>query len=139
MDTRSLVSVDDIQLGQQVLDALSADAALRVHAVLWWFDETQQQWLYAVSTPVSEERGLQAAYLRIRKALESHDLLSRLPLDRVWVIDDRHPVLDLVRATFGEPQNSSYVSCVVNGTLLPDLYIYKIEKRRSRPRKRSKS
>jgi hypothetical protein len=135
MDTNPLVD-PDIKLGQEALAAMSADPELRIRAALWWFDENKQQWLFAISTPFYEQRGAQATYLRIRKILETRGLLERLPLDRVWVIDDHHPVLEIIREYVGQPAFVKFYGNVVNGTLLPNLYIYKIEKRRSRPRKK---
>jgi hypothetical protein len=135
MDTKPVVN-PDIQLGEVVRDALLADPVLNVRAMMWWFDDSKQQLLYTLTTPVYEQRGAQAAYLRVRKVLEANQLLDKLPLDRVWIIDDRHPVLELIRNTFGQPESSLFSGIVINHTVLPDLYVYKIAKRRSHPRKK---
>jgi hypothetical protein len=132
MDTPPLVEAD-LQLGAMVRDVLAGDPELRIRAAFWWYDEDRQDWLFATSTPLYESKGAQAAYLRVRKVLAANGLLDRLPLDRVWIVDDRNPILEAVRLLARQFPSVWLLNVTVNGIVLPHVFIYKIERRRARP------
>ena len=116
MDRVALVTPDEIELGRQVLDALSSDADLKLRSALWIFNENLQQWRFTISTPYYEKKGAQAAYLRIRKILKKQELLGQMPLDRISLIEDNHPILVAIRDVFGQLNGVSLVNCSANGT-----------------------
>ena len=135
MDTKALVEAE-IGLGRQALEALSVDDRLNVRSAMWMLDDNRQEWLFTISTSFYERHGAQAAYLRVRKTLEIAGLLDKIQLDRVAIISDNHPVISAIRIAFGSLKEGFLVNCMVNGTRLPDVYIYRIEKRRAGVRKK---
>jgi hypothetical protein len=143
MDTKALVE-PDIGLGDRVKRALQHDKNLRVGSILWLLDDEKQQWLFVISTPVYEERGAHAAYLRVRKILDKNGLLEQLPLERVWIVGSRHPILEnlrfVFRTLFGgrEAQGVRLSNVAVDNVQLPEIYCYTLDKRVSRPTKLSK-
>jgi hypothetical protein len=136
MDSESLVDAD-IEIGKEATEALSADKELNLRASLWYFEEDRRQWLFTVATPVHDHRGAQAAYFKIRRILVARALLSRLPLEKVWVIDERHAVLDALRDFIGESTNVRLQNVVIGHIAISDVYVYRIAKRRARTKKRA--
>ncbi len=136
MDSPSLVDID-ISAGKTASEALEADDVLKPRAIMWWHEELSQRWLFAISSTLAEQKGIEAAYLRVRKTLKAHGLLDKIPLDRVWVISDHTPALDVMRTTFETPGHQLLSGCSVNGVSLPDVYIYLLEIRRAGTRKKS--
>ena len=136
MDTHALVTEKEIEIGRKVLEILSADSELNVRAALWVYNDNLGQWLFTISSKFYEKRGAQIAYLRVRTLLEKNALLERMPLDRVAIVADNDPVLELVRVAINL-QESFLINCMVNSTLLPDMYIYRIAKRTAGTRKKT--
>lgn len=129
MDTRTLVSKDEIELGRNALQVLSGDEKLGILVAMWRYNENLQQLRFTLSSRLYEEKGSHTTYLRIRKALSENGLLEQLPLDRISLISDREPCLTAIRKLYGGSFDTELYNIMIDGVEIPDCYIYRLPKR----------
>jgi len=134
MDTDVLVvahSDPDMAGGEAAAQALHGEPALDVRAVIWWYDVEAGKWKLLVSTPVYNQKGPREAYSLIRKTLDDHDLLGRIPLDRVWAVEEEHGIVSAIRNVFGTSAHVRLSNVLVSGISVADAYVLLMTKKRA--------
>lgn len=101
--------------------ALATDPHVRARDVLWLKRDDDDRIQLAVSTPLVQEGGVQKAYLGVRKRLVAEGLLDAFPLELIWVLDSRHPVLMAIRHLVGSPEFTGRL--VINTSVVEDVFV----------------
>ena len=128
MDQTALVE-EDVEAGRRAAEAFDASGP-QSKAILWLYEPDAGEWRLIVGTPVVDEEGPRAAVSKISKALETHDLMSVLPLRRVSAVGMRTPLIRALRKvvrTRSDLSGIRFTNNVINGLLIHDAYIYRMQ------------
>ena len=111
--------------GEKACHVLRADKALRISAALWWFDADTGDWKYLVTSPLYDEKGARAVYMRIGRLLRDAGLDETIPVWRVWATETTEPVVKALRKVFGDaPAHVQIHDLNVAGIYVHGAYLY---------------
>lgn len=126
MAAQSLLNAQ-VDLGKNTLLALD-QAGMDVPAAFWLFDDEGQLWRFTIAAPTVDAQGSHAVYEGITVALKGRP--DVLPLREIYVVSPSHPLVSLVQIAVNTPGRGvsgiSFSGNVVNGTRIPDMYIYRM-------------
>lgn len=128
MDTTVLVN-NDIDLGYKLLDFLK-EKNLEFKAALWLYYSDRERWYLLLSSPEVDDRGAREMYYKISKALLNRpDELREVESDDIKVIPYNSKLIQLFKNVVHIQDNSGvrFQNNVINGQLIEDAYIYRIE------------
>ena len=128
MDQTVLVDAD-VELGRQVVEALDA-SDLRARAAFWFYEPDAGEWRLFLGASMVDKEGPKAALSEISKALETRGLRDRLPLYRISAVGLKTSIVKALRRVIKTGSDISGVRVtnnVVNGVLIHDAYIYRMQ------------
>ena len=124
----SILTEDMIQNGKLLLQRLD-DERVRVDAAFWIQLSEQGSWKLVFTYPAAEKVGVKAAYARIQKALSGMQLSKAISLEDVAIVKHDSDLVKLLRVAIRTGPGISgirFTGNVVNGRLIPDTYIYRV-------------
>jgi hypothetical protein len=127
MAAQSLLNAQ-VDLGKSTLMALDS-AGLDIYAAFWVFHEDGQTWRFTMAERSVDAQGTHAVYERMAQALSGR--VDVLPLREVYVVSPSDPLVSLVQIAIATGPGISGISFsgnVVNGTSIPDMYIYRMRR-----------
>jgi hypothetical protein len=116
--------------GARFVRALDA-TGFPVTAALWIFDPQAEDWRLVIATPLIEAKGPKEVYGVLRAAL--HELQPEVVfgLNDVWVVSPKEPLIQLMGSLVNTGPSivgRMFEKNVLNGVLLPDAYIYRLNR-----------
>lgn len=115
--------------GKSLVSALDGSSE-SVNAAFWFLFPEQHFWKLMISFADMDKEGPKAAYLKIQKALSKMTERDGLSLDDVALLRSDAPLLKLMKVAMRTGPGLSgirFTNNVVNGQLIPDAYIYRLQ------------
>lgn len=124
-----------IDEGKRLIESLDARGA-SPHAAFWIFLPDIAGWKLVLSELESQAKGPRETYALIQSALKHlKPAPSQLSLEDVAAAAPESPLVRLLRSALGTGfplTGIRFTNNVVNGTLIPDAYVYRLAKAQSR-------
>jgi hypothetical protein len=106
------------------------ERGLQPDAALWLYFPDVQQWKLVIAEVKVGKKGPKEVYRQIQKVLtESADEIAELSLDDVALAKPDAPIVALLRVAIRTGPGISgirFKNNVINGTLIEDVYIYRL-------------
>lgn len=118
-----------IEGGRSLVNQLDDNNA-KVNGAFWFLLPEQSFWKLMISLDDVESIGPRAAYTRIQKALSKIAQPQGLTLDDVALLKPTAPILKLMKVALKTGPSTSgirFTNNVINGQLIPDAYIYRLQ------------
>lgn len=125
MDQASLVETD-ISLGEALLKRLDK-RGFSVASALWFFIPESNEWRLILATPLVDEVGPRATYLKIAQSEKRSSAHQKVPLERISVVSTNHPVISALSAMIRVDGIGGvrFTNNSVNGIFIADAYLYR--------------
>jgi hypothetical protein len=132
MDTRLLVSPEDIAIGDRIVEVLRSNDTIDLRAAMWWHDyQDSDELRLLLATPVYSSKGPLEAYRRINSALDAAQIRD-VPVSRLWAVAAENDIVANLRTVVNESaRHVSFENCVFNTFFVSFAYVYFIDKRRT--------
>jgi hypothetical protein len=115
----------DIEAGRQLLNALQ-ESELPVLAMFWLLRDEETSYRLIVASPLVDQKGKRALYLRIAELLSANHLTDHLSLMRVELMRTDEPVVKAIRRFIRIPGGGARLhNNVIDGVWIPDAYVYR--------------
>ncbi len=125
MDSSTLVNSDvDLVAGKLLLQRLE-ESNFPIVAALWDYDPDAAEWRLLIATPTVDQAGRRQAYVAVQDALRQLGL-SRLTLGNVVVLSPREPLMQALRAAYGDGSSAPgwLKGTRINGSYIDQAYLY---------------
>jgi hypothetical protein len=125
----SAIPTEKVEAGKKLIEFLDARAALPINTALWMFRPELGTYRLVLGIPSVRVSGRKHAYKRIQAAIQKTQT-SALLLSDVEVVDNRDPMINLLKVAFRTPPRAFarivFIGNVINGVSFPDSYIYRV-------------
>ena len=114
--------------GRAVVEALDA-ANLSIGAAFWFLAPGETSWRLVVASQLVAALGPRAFYKKVDKVLRKV-APPTVPIDSINALPLNHPLVSLLRSALQTGPGLSgirFVGNVINGVLIPDAYIYRLQ------------
>lgn len=132
MDHEALVveqfSADLEAGGRAVVQALD-DANLNISAALWLLAPGETRWRLVIASQLVAALGPRAFYKKVDKVLRKI-APPTVPIDAINAVPPNHPLVSLLKVALQTGPGLGgirFVGNVINGVLIPDAYIYRLQ------------
>lgn len=127
MVTNTLTDIQ-IKAGEALIKAGDV-SKLPIDAAFWFYFQDQETWKLMLSIKGVEKSGPKSTYNKLQKLITKTKLNEKIPLSEVALLKHKAPLLSLLRTaikTGPEISGIRFTGNVINGQLIPDAYIYRI-------------
>ena len=132
MDSEALVVeqfTTDLETGgRAVVEAFDA-ANLSISAAFWFLAPGETSWRLVIASPLVAALGPRAFYKKVDKVLR-RVAAPTVPIDSINAAPPNHPLVTLLRSAVQTGPGLGgirFVGNVINGVLIPDAYIYRLQ------------
>jgi hypothetical protein len=126
MASQSLLN-GQVESGKETIAACDR-AGLDIRAAFWAFDEDTQTWRFTIAEGTVDFKGTRSVYQRLVTVLDGAQ--GTLRLREVFVVSPEDRLVRLVRMAVqtggSDIGGISFSGNVINGSLIPDMYIYRM-------------
>jgi hypothetical protein len=126
MDKKTLVNID-IEEGKKLIDLLDR-SGMKISSAFWLYLTEIQEWRLMLATPDIDTLGRKKTYAKILELLNQHLESIDMPLDAISVISPDQELNRHLRTVVkkGKEISGRFSGIVVNGTLIEDTYLYRV-------------
>ncbi|MEK6477730.1 hypothetical protein WJR50_09360 [Catalinimonas sp. 4WD22] len=127
MDKKILVGID-LEEGKKVLEELDK-SGLEVTSAFWFYLAEVEEWRLMLAMPSIDIQGRKKTYAKIWGVLDRNRSTLNIPLDAITLISPKHELNQLLRSVVKTGKSMSgirFSGDVINGTLIEDAYIYRV-------------
>ena len=126
MDKKTLVNID-IEEGKKVIDLLDR-SGMQISSAFWLYLTEIQEWRLMLATPDIDTLGRKKTYAKILELLNQHLESIDMPLDAISIISPNQDLNKHLRTVMdkGKGISGRFSGIVVNGTLIEDTYLYRV-------------
>lgn len=131
---------EELLVGEQLTPEMIKSGAMLVHALdklnvlvtgaLWLLDPQERVWRLVIASPEVRLHGPKALYRKVQTAVARlPDGVAPVGTKDVSVVDDRHPLVALLRTALSTGKtvsNIRFSRSVINGTEIEDAYLYRV-------------
>lgn len=100
-----------------------------INAAFWFYFQDQETWKLMISVKNINKIGPKSTYNKLQKLITKNKLKEQLPLSEIALTKYKAPILDLLRSAINTGPGISgirFTGNVINGQLIPDAYIYRM-------------
>ena len=119
---------EKIKAGKELLQACDT-SKVTIEAAFWLYFQDQESWKLMLSVKDINKEGPKSIYNKLQKLLKKNNLKEQLSLSEIALAKHKSPILDLLRSVIKTGPGISgirFTENVINGQLIPDAYIYKM-------------
>ena len=119
---------EKIKAGEALLRACDA-SKMSIDAAFWFYFQDQETWKFMLSVKGINKIGPKNIYNKLQKLVIKNNLKEQLPLSEIALTKYKSPILDLLRLAINTGPGISgirFTGNVINGQLIPDAYIYRM-------------
>ncbi len=127
MDKKTLVNID-IEEGKKVIELLDRED-MKITSAFWLYFPEIQEWRLMLATPNVDTVGRKNTYSKILELLNQNEDTIDVPFDAISIISPDQELSNNLRMAAGKGNEISgrFSGIVVNGTLIEDIYLYRIQ------------
>lgn len=117
-----------IKAGEALIKAGDA-SKLPIDAAFWFYFQDQESWKLMLSIKGVEKSGPKSAYNKLQKLITKTNISEQLSLSEIALAKPKAPLLNLLRMAIKTGPGISgirFTGNVINGQLIPDAYIYRL-------------
>ncbi len=119
---------EKIKAGEALLQACDT-SKVTIEAAFWFYFQDQETWKLMLSAKDINKNGPKSIYNKLQKLLKKNNLKEQLPLSEIALAKHKAPILGLLSSVIKTGPGISgirFTGNVINGQLIPDAYIYRI-------------
>lgn len=128
MAKKTLVN-EDIKIGERILKLLDANN-IDVSSAFWFLFSDIQEWRFVLAISDFDKIGSQKTYLKILKILNKEQIEEQdFPFEIIIVVSPNSSINTLMGSmihTGGGISGIRFSGNVINGTMIEDAYIYRV-------------
>jgi hypothetical protein len=124
----STLTEKQIEAGKKLVHA-GDTSDLKIDSAMWIFFKDQESWKLLLSIKGIEKTGPKSIYNKLQKLITKTEIGDQISLSEVMLAKPRAPLLELMRVAIKTGPGISGISFtgnVINGQLIPDSYIYRL-------------
>lgn len=117
-----------IKAGEALIKA-GDTSNMRIDAAFWFYFQDQEAWKLMLSIKGVEKLGPKSTYNKLQKLITKTKINEQLTLSEIALTKHKAPLLNLMRAAIKTGPGISgirFTGNVINGQLIPDAYIYRL-------------
>lgn len=119
---------EKIKAGKTLLEVCDV-SKVTINAAFWFYFQDQETWKLMLSVKDINKNGPKSTYDKLQKLIKKNRLKEQLPLSEIALTKHKAPILDLLRLVIKTGPGIAgirFTGNVVNGQLIPDVYIYRM-------------
>ena len=124
----STLTEEQIKAGEALIKA-GDTSDLRIDSAFWFYFQDQETWKLMLSVKGVETTGPKSIYNKLQKLITKTIIAEQLTLSEVALVKPKAPLLSLLRTAIKTGPGISgirFTGNVINGQLIPDAYIYRL-------------
>ncbi len=138
MARTALVNLD-IEGARKLIEALDK-AGFPVGSAFWFYNPDSEEWRLFISSPEVDKKGPLRAYKTIQPVLKQLPEVT-FGIDNIAAVGTKAPLVSLMRSAIKTGPGTSGIRLtrnVINGTLIEDAYVYRLQQDQGRASRSSR-